>query len=227
MCGRRAARSFAAMDPQTFTPGRIAGLVLIAGTLLGLFAIWLAPGTRAVSLPAGADPGDLTLKPCDYSAERGECRADSGRWWCRKTGPARGGSRSPSPVSAPGTRTGSSRVPPGGRPGPEQHDLPLREPDRRPPRCRDRRLPRSRRLLPARLPRGLLGAAAVRRPPRRRLFARVHGRVPLLRGPAAIDGVDLAGYSLSQRANGLRPRARRWATAASTCSARAREPAPR
>jgi pimeloyl-ACP methyl ester carboxylesterase len=61
-----------------FTPARIVGFVLIALMVLGLGYLRFAPGAGAVSVPAGAHAGQLTLKPCSYATEDGSYAADCG-----------------------------------------------------------------------------------------------------------------------------------------------------
>ena len=63
---------------RVFTPGRIVGLVLIGLVVLGLGYLRLGTGEAAVSVPAGAKAGDLTLKPCSYETEKGSYAADCG-----------------------------------------------------------------------------------------------------------------------------------------------------
>jgi pimeloyl-ACP methyl ester carboxylesterase len=57
---------------------RIAALALIAVAILGLAYLRFASGSGAVSVPARAKAGDLTLKPCDFPTERGSYPADCG-----------------------------------------------------------------------------------------------------------------------------------------------------
>jgi pimeloyl-ACP methyl ester carboxylesterase len=63
---------------RLFTTARVVALVLIALVVLGLAYLRFAPGTGAVSVPAGAHAGDLTLKPCSYATENGSYDADCG-----------------------------------------------------------------------------------------------------------------------------------------------------
>jgi pimeloyl-ACP methyl ester carboxylesterase len=65
------------MTPRILTPARIAGLVLIALALLLLGYLRLAP-EDTVSVPSGAQAGDLILEDCDYATEDGSYRADCG-----------------------------------------------------------------------------------------------------------------------------------------------------
>ena len=57
---------------------RLTGLLLIAIVALGLAYVKLAPGGTAVSVPAGAKAGQLTLHPCHYGTEQGSYAADCG-----------------------------------------------------------------------------------------------------------------------------------------------------
>ncbi|HKF33909.1 MAG TPA: alpha/beta fold hydrolase, partial [Jatrophihabitantaceae bacterium] len=69
------------MDTQTtriFRPARIVALVLITLAALALGYLHFAPGKSALSVPAGAKAGDLTLKPCRYGTESGRYAADCG-----------------------------------------------------------------------------------------------------------------------------------------------------
>src|SRR5947209_19156049 len=61
-----------------FTPERIIALILIAPVVLGLGYLRFAPGASAVSVPAGAHAGGLTLKSCSYTTEKGSSSADCG-----------------------------------------------------------------------------------------------------------------------------------------------------
>jgi RND superfamily putative drug exporter len=63
---------------RALTPGRIVGLVLIGLLVLGLGYLRFSPGAGAVSVPAGAKAGDLTLKACSYETEKGSYDADCG-----------------------------------------------------------------------------------------------------------------------------------------------------
>jgi len=66
--------------PTTFRfgPARIAALVLIALALAGLGYLGLGSADSAISVPDGAHAGQLTLKPCTYSTEKGGYAADCG-----------------------------------------------------------------------------------------------------------------------------------------------------
>ena len=68
------------MKPPTtgaLTPARIVALVLIGLTIAGLAYLRFAPDDR-VSVPKGAQAGDLVLEPCTYSTEDGSYKADCG-----------------------------------------------------------------------------------------------------------------------------------------------------
>ncbi len=68
------------MHPSTrrFSRGRITGLTLIAVLTLGLVYLHFAGSSTAVSVPAGAHAGQLTLKNCTYNTEKGAYTADCG-----------------------------------------------------------------------------------------------------------------------------------------------------
>src|SRR5215211_5637170 len=61
-----------------FGRGRITGLVLIGLVTLGLGFLHFAGGAESVSVPAGAQAGQLTLESCSYATEQGAYRADCG-----------------------------------------------------------------------------------------------------------------------------------------------------
>ena len=63
---------------RRFSRGRITGLTLIAVLTLGLGYLHFAGGSTAVSVPAGAHAGQLTLKNCTYTTEKGAYAADCG-----------------------------------------------------------------------------------------------------------------------------------------------------
>ena len=68
------------MKPPTtraLTPARIVALVLIGLTIAGLAYLRFAPDDR-VSVPKGAQAGDLVLEPCTYATEDGSYDADCG-----------------------------------------------------------------------------------------------------------------------------------------------------
>ena len=69
------------MDTPTtrpITPARIIALALIGLMVLGLASLRYAPGEARVSVPAGASAGDLRLEPCTYATEDGDHAADCG-----------------------------------------------------------------------------------------------------------------------------------------------------
>jgi pimeloyl-ACP methyl ester carboxylesterase len=57
---------------------RIIGLVLVGLVALGLAYLRFASDGRAVSVPAGAKAGQMTLHPCRYGTEQGSYAADCG-----------------------------------------------------------------------------------------------------------------------------------------------------
>jgi pimeloyl-ACP methyl ester carboxylesterase len=63
---------------RRFRPARIVALVLIALSAAGLAYLRYAPDSGRVSVPAGAQAGDLSLEPCSYSTEDGSYAADCG-----------------------------------------------------------------------------------------------------------------------------------------------------
>ena len=63
---------------RIYTPARIVALVVIGVMLFGLTYVRFAPGDAAVSVPAGAKAGDLTMHACTYATEQGAMPADCG-----------------------------------------------------------------------------------------------------------------------------------------------------
>src|SRR5215208_3710957 len=63
---------------RTFTPARIVALALIALLAGGLAYLRFAPDSGSVSVPEGAEAGDLILESCDYGTEDGSYEADCG-----------------------------------------------------------------------------------------------------------------------------------------------------
>src|SRR4051794_25586205 len=63
---------------RPFNPARIVALVLIGIAVAGLAYLRFGHEAKHVSVPAGAHAGQLTLKACDYSTERGNYAADCG-----------------------------------------------------------------------------------------------------------------------------------------------------
>src|SRR5579862_7276447 len=61
-----------------FGRGRITGLALIAVLTLALGYLHFAGSSTAVSVPSGAHAGQLTLKNCTYTTEKGAYAADCG-----------------------------------------------------------------------------------------------------------------------------------------------------
>ncbi|TMR97093.1 alpha/beta fold hydrolase [Nonomuraea basaltis] len=68
-----------ALRPQLrgFTGARIVALAVIGLMAAGLAYLGLPDGSRP-AVPAGARPGDLTLRPCTYDTEEGSLAADCG-----------------------------------------------------------------------------------------------------------------------------------------------------
>ena len=63
---------------RTLTPARIVALALIAVLVSGLAYLGLAPEPGPMSVPAGAEAGDLVLEPCEFTTEDGSYAADCG-----------------------------------------------------------------------------------------------------------------------------------------------------
>jgi len=63
---------------RTFTPARIVALALIAVVVAGLAYLRFAPDADPVSVPKGAQAGDLILERCEYGTEKGSYEADCG-----------------------------------------------------------------------------------------------------------------------------------------------------
>lgn len=62
---------------NVFTPARIAALALVGLAVVGLASLRLTGG-GSVSVPKGAQAGDLILERCDYATEQGSYAADCG-----------------------------------------------------------------------------------------------------------------------------------------------------
>ncbi len=71
-------RSDEKTSKRTFSTARIVALALIGVLVLGLAYLRLSPDSGAVSVPAGAHAGQLTLKSCNYTTENGTSAADCG-----------------------------------------------------------------------------------------------------------------------------------------------------
>jgi pimeloyl-ACP methyl ester carboxylesterase len=67
-----------APNSRTFTISRIVALSVIALMVFGLAYLRFAPDGGSVSVPKGAHAGQLVLKPCHYSTEKGSYDADCG-----------------------------------------------------------------------------------------------------------------------------------------------------
>ena len=63
---------------RTFTPARIVALALVALAVPVSPTSVSRPAPDPVSVPAGAQAGDLTLEPCEYATEHGSYAADCG-----------------------------------------------------------------------------------------------------------------------------------------------------
>ncbi|MCP4958394.1 MAG: hypothetical protein GY925_03890, partial [Actinomycetia bacterium] len=61
-----------------YTRTRIIALLVIGVLVLGLAYLRFAPGDSSVSVPDGAQAGDLILEPCTYGTEDGSYDADCG-----------------------------------------------------------------------------------------------------------------------------------------------------
>ena len=150
---------------RRFGGGRITGLALIALLTLALGYLHFAGGSTAVSVPAGAHAGQLTtLKSCTYNTEKGAYAADCGTLVVPENRADPHSRLIALPViviRAHSAHPGDPDLPPARRPRHHQHGVPGRQPVHRPPRRRARRLPRRRRLRPARLPGGELGNGAL------------------------------------------------------------------
>ena len=60
------------------TPSRIVALLLVALVVLALGYVRFAPDDGAVTVPAGAQAGDLLLEPCEVATEGGRAASDCG-----------------------------------------------------------------------------------------------------------------------------------------------------
>ena len=150
---------------RTFTPARIVALAVIGLAVLGLAYLHFGNGTSRVSVPSGAHAGQLTLHPCHYATEDGSYRADCGTLVVRENR-HNAGSRL---IALPVTRIRARSAHPGapvfrlqGGPGITNMEFPDASRFARQARRRARRLPRRRRLVEARLPRGRSRHASTR-----------------------------------------------------------------
>ena len=192
---------------RAFTPARIVALVVIGLVMLALGYVHVSSGDDAVSVPSGAKAGDLTLDDCQYATEQGNYAADCGTLVVPENRHKADSRLIALPVTRIRARSadpGGADLPPPGRPGNHEHDLPDGEPVRRQARRRARRLPRRRRLVEARLSRGRHRRASRRAAssPRRRC-APTRWRTRTARSASRTTGVDLAGYTLPQRVDDL------------------------
>src|SRR4051794_34604201 len=67
-----------APSTKLLAPARIVALSLVALAAAGLLYLRFAPDSHPVRVPSGARAGQLTLKPCTYTTERGSYAADCG-----------------------------------------------------------------------------------------------------------------------------------------------------
>ena len=63
---------------RIYNPSRIVALVVIGVILFGLTYIRFASGDAAISVPAGAKAGDLTMHACTFATEQGPMPAHCG-----------------------------------------------------------------------------------------------------------------------------------------------------
>ena len=63
---------------RTFTISRIVALTVIGLLVLGLAYLRFGPDGGSVTVPKGAHAGQLTLEPCHYGTEKGSYAADCG-----------------------------------------------------------------------------------------------------------------------------------------------------
>ena len=63
---------------RLFGPARIVALMLIALAVFGLAYLRFSPDAGSVSVPKGAHAGELSLHPCNYATEKGGYAADCG-----------------------------------------------------------------------------------------------------------------------------------------------------
>lgn len=68
----------ATTSQKSITAARIVALALIAMVVSGLGYVRWGSGSDALSVPAGAKAGDLELEPCTYATEGGDHAADCG-----------------------------------------------------------------------------------------------------------------------------------------------------
>src|SRR5712691_1619353 len=67
-----------AKPTRIFTPARIVALALISLTAIGLAYLHFGTGNDSVSVPAGAQAGQLQLHSCHYGTANGSYAADCG-----------------------------------------------------------------------------------------------------------------------------------------------------
>jgi pimeloyl-ACP methyl ester carboxylesterase len=69
------------MDPRAsrgLTPARVVALAVMTLVVAGLLYLRFAQGGDAVTVPQGAEAGDLSLEPCDFPTEDGPLAAECG-----------------------------------------------------------------------------------------------------------------------------------------------------
>ena len=134
---------------KRFGRGRITGLALIAVLTLALGYLHFAGSSTAVSVPAGAHAGQLTLKSCTYTTEKGASAADCGTLVVPENRHDPNSRLIALPVIVIRAHSAHPGVPIfrlQGGPGITNMVVPGREPVHRQPRRRARRLPRRRRI---------------------------------------------------------------------------------
>ncbi len=188
---------------KSFGRGRAAGLVLIALVGLGLAYLHFSGGSASVSVPSGAHAGQLTLKHCTYANEPADCGT--------LVVPENRHNAHSRLIALPITRIRAHTANPEapifrlqGGPGLTNMDFPDAHAVHRPPRRGARRLPRRRRIITPRLPRGRRRRSSTRAT----CSALRHSQpMPTPTAPAPsgsrTTGVDLAGYSLPERVDDL------------------------
>ena len=180
-----------------------------------------APAPTPVSVPSGAHAGQLTLQPATTRPRTAATPPTAARSSCPRTGTT----RSSRLIALPVTRIHARSANPGepifrleGGPGITNMEFPRREPVRGPPRRRARRLPRRRRLVAARLPRGRRRRCST---PRDLLARSRSARRGRRSGRAPTGSRTTASTSPATRSPSAwttsRPPAARSATTASTC----------
>jgi pimeloyl-ACP methyl ester carboxylesterase len=197
------------MEPpktKAFGPARLVALTVIALVALGLAYVHFATGNDSVSVPSGAQAGQLTLHDCDYATENGSYEADCGTLVVRENRHKADSRLIALPVTRIHARSADSGVPIfrlQGGPGLTNMDFPAAS-----------RFAEERDVVLVGY-RGVDGSSKLDCP--EVTSAREHAREFLseqsLRADAAAfkacahrlqeDGVDLAGYTLPERVDDL------------------------